>query len=95
MEQAAELKDLMLRVYQALESADNAFFDRYASSEEGLLAIGSDPTEWWAGKATFTRVLKAQLKELGGFPFIAGDPQAYREGTVGWARGSRASRLLR
>ena len=84
MERSIELTDLMLRVYEALRESDNAFFDRYVSSADGLLAIGTDPTEWWEGKATFTRVLKAQLEEMGGFPVVPGNPQAYREGSVGW-----------
>jgi ketosteroid isomerase-like protein len=32
-----------------------------------------------------TKVFKAQFEEVGGFSIIAGTPQAYSEGDVGWA----------
>lgn len=93
MEQSPELKNFMLRVYEALGKADNAFFDRSISAEEGLLAIGTDPKEYWTGKDSFTKVLKAQLAEMGGFPLVADAPQAYREGSVGWVADQPKIRL--
>lgn len=84
MEQSPELKDFMLQVYEALKKADNSFFDRSIAPEEGMVAIGTDPEEWWTGKVTFTKVLQAQLAEMGSFPLIADAPQAYRQGNVGW-----------
>lgn len=86
MERSPELRDLMLRIYQALSSGDADFFDQLASRQDGLVAIGTDPTEWWADYGSFVRALRAQLQEMGGgFPITPGDPQAHREGSVGWA----------
>lgn len=84
MEQSMELKALMLQAYKALAQGDTSFFERYVSQADGMVAIGTDPDEWWAGKATFSKVLKTQLEEAGGFVLIANGLQAYSEGSVGW-----------
>jgi hypothetical protein len=68
MEPSAELRDLTLRLYRAVERGDAAFLERHVSRQEGVLLIGTDPDEWWEG-----------LELL-----LAGQLQAYREGTVGW-----------
>jgi len=84
MEPSTELKNFMLRFYEALGKADHTFFERHISEKAGMLAIGTDPKEWWSGKSIFVPVLKAQLEEMGGFPLVADAPQAYSEGSVGW-----------
>jgi len=93
MEQSTELKDLYLRSCEAQSSGDYAFFERYFSQKDGALAIGTDPTEWWAGYATITRVFKAQLEETGGFQILAGTPQAYSDGSIGWVAGRPTLKL--
>ena len=87
MEQSTELRDLLLQSYEALSSGDHSFFERYFSRKDGVLAIGTDPAEWWQGYATITRVFKTQLEEAGGFPILADTPQAYSEGAIGWGAG--------
>src|SRR5207253_1737654 len=85
MERSAELLDLTLRLYRAMAAGDLAFFERLVSRQEGLVAIGTDPREWWAGYDSLLAALRAQVAEVGGgFPVTPGDPQAWREGTVGW-----------
>ena len=84
MEQSPELKELYLRSCEAQSNGDYSFFERYFSQKDGVLAIGTDPMEWWAGYATITRVFKAQLGETGGFQIIADTPQAYCDGSIGW-----------
>ncbi len=93
MEPSTELKDLTLRSYEAFSSGDHSFFDRHLSHQDGVLAIGTDPNEWWAGYATIFKVFKAQMEEMGGFSLIAGAPQAYSEGSVGWAADQPKFRL--
>jgi len=66
MESSNELKALYLRSCEAISSGDYSFFERYFSNRDGVLAIGTDPTEWWSGYATITKVFKSQLKELSG-----------------------------
>jgi ketosteroid isomerase-like protein len=85
MEQSAELKELTLRFYTALSSSDLAFVKQHFSQQEGVLVIGTDPQEWWAGHATITKVFKAQMEEMGQFTLEPGAPQAYSAGGAGWA----------
>lgn len=93
MEQSTELKELYLRSCEAQSNGDYSFFERHFSQKDGVLAIGTDPTEWWAGYATITRVFKAQLKETGGFEIIADTPQAYSDGSIGWVAGQPTLKL--
>jgi len=93
MEQSTELKELYLRSCEAQSSGDYSFFERHFSQKDGVLAIGTDPTEWWTGYATITRVFKAQLKETGGFQILADTPQAYRDGSIGWVAGRPTLKL--
>ena len=93
MEPSNELKELYLQSCKAQSSGDYSFFERYFSKKEGVLAIGTDPTEWWAGYDTIIRVFKAQLKETGGFQILADTPQAYRDGSIGWVAGRPTLKL--
>ena len=93
MEHSTELKELYLRSCEAQSSGDYSFFERYFSQKDGVLAIGTDPTEWWAGYATITGVFKDQLKETGGFQILADTPQAYRDGSIGWVAGQPTLKL--
>ncbi|MHA2169083.1 MAG: nuclear transport factor 2 family protein [Candidatus Kariarchaeaceae archaeon] len=83
MEKSEEIRNLVLKLYTAMGSGDHAFFQNAISKKDGVLAIGTDPKEWWDGYNTITRVFKAQLDEMKGFK-ITGDPQAYRQGSTGW-----------
>jgi len=93
MEQSAELKELYLRSCEALSRGDYSFFERYFSQKDGVLAIGTDPTEWWAGYANITRVFKAQLKETGGFQILEDIPQAHCDDSIGWVAGQPTVKL--
>lgn len=86
MNPSTEIKDAMLRVYAASASADAGASLRDFSRQEGVLAIGTDPNEWWVGFDTIAQVFKAQLPEMGGAIQIkSGELHAFAEGTVGWA----------
>ena len=85
MEQSADLKEHMLRAYEAIAKGDISSLERHLSRQDGVLVIGTDPQEWWTGHSSIIRVFKAQIDELGGgIPIVAGDLQAYSEGTIGW-----------
>jgi hypothetical protein len=84
MKRSDDLKAFTLQSYEAFAKGDSAFLERYTAQEDGALAIGSDPGEWWAGYDTIKRVFKAQMQEMGGFVLVDANPQAYSEGTVGW-----------
>ena len=93
MEQSTELKDLYLRICEAQSSGDYSFFEHYFSNKDGVLAIGTDPAEWWAGYDTITKVFRSQLQETGGFQILAGTPQAYHDGSIGWIAGQPIVKL--
>jgi hypothetical protein len=93
MNPSPELKDLVLRSYDAFASGDAAFFDRFFSQREGVLYIGTDPQEWWTGYDTIARIFRAQWQELGGVSLVGGDPQAYSDGTIGWVADRPTFRL--
>jgi hypothetical protein len=83
MKKSSELRDLILRLYDAMRDGDIDAWESLQSSQDGVLSIGTDPDEWWAGYDTITKVTRAQMVGLAGSK-MEGDPQAYVEGTVGW-----------
>ena len=85
MEQSSELIELTRRIYYAMSGGDIAFFERHIARQDGVLVIGSDPSEWWADYATIIRVFKAQMEELGQLSIDVGQIDAYSDGNVGWA----------
>src|SRR5215208_2972473 len=86
MEQSDELRDLMLHIYEAVNTGDLSFFDRHVSRQEGAVFVGTDPNEWWESFGTFVEAIRAQEEARGGgrLQIVPGQIQAYREGSVGW-----------
>lgn len=85
MEPSPELRDLTTGFLRAMTTGDAAYAARALSQQPGVLGIGTDPAEWWADYPTLDRVLKAQVQEMAGIRFEPTNPQAYQEGSVGWA----------
>ena len=83
MEKSDELRNFVLSSYKAMLNGDYSFWERHLSQREGVLTIGTDPNEWWAGHTTILKALKPQVEGTAGST-ITGDPQAYVEGRVGW-----------
>ncbi len=84
MEQSSELRDVMMRFYDALSKGDPSFFDRHFSKADAVRGIGTDPEEWWQGSGLID-VWKQQIDAMGGsMPLVPGDVEAYSEGSVGW-----------
>jgi adenylate cyclase len=86
MEQSDELRDLMLRFYEAVNAGDLSFVERHVSRQEGAVFVGTDPNEWWEGYEAFVEAMRVQEEAIeGDGPQIVPDQiQAYREGSVGW-----------
>lgn len=93
MEESTELKGFYVRCCEAQTNGDYAFFKRHFSQKDGVLAIGTDPAEWWTGYATITSVFEAQLKEIEGIEVLPGDHQAYHDGPTGWIAGQPVVKL--
>ncbi len=87
MEQSTELKELYFKICEAISKGDYSFFEQQFSQEDGVLAIGSDPAEWWPGYSVIMGAFNAQLSETGGFQILADTPLAYSEGSIGWIAG--------
>jgi hypothetical protein len=87
MEHSDELRDLTLRFYEATTTGDLSFIERHVSRREGTVFVGTDPNEWWEGFEPFVEAMRAQSEAMGGegLQIVAGQLQAYREGSVGWA----------
>ncbi|WP_028315415.1 nuclear transport factor 2 family protein [Desulfatibacillum aliphaticivorans] len=93
MEQSAELKDLYVKICEAQAIGDYAFFQEMFSQEEGALAIGTDPSEWWIGYEAITKVFQAQLEEIGGFTILPGESHACCNDSAGWIAGNPAIKM--
>lgn len=87
MEPSAELEALYRQCCDAMSNGDGAFFEHTFSQEEGVVAIGTDPEEWWRGYATISRVFRSQLQQMEGIRIVADTPLAYSDGPVGWVAG--------
>ncbi len=85
MEHSDELRDLMLRFYEATTSGDLSFLERHVSRQEGTVFVGTDPNEWWEGFEAFAEAMRAQSEAMEGeMQIVAGRLQAYQEGSIGW-----------
>ncbi len=59
MKSSDEVKNAVLRLYEAVSAGDVGELVLLFSRENGLLVIGSDPTEWWADYDTITGAFEA------------------------------------
>lgn len=82
IEQSPDLKDVVLRLYTAVSQGDQTFFDQVVSKQGRMLMIGTAPSEWATDLAVIKQAFQAQAQA--GIKIAPGDPQAYREGSVGW-----------
>jgi len=84
MNPSVELKNVMLRLYESESAGDVSAMGHLISRQDGVVRIGTDPNEWWAGYDTIFRVHKAQWQEMGGVQLKSGELSAFVEGKVGW-----------
>ncbi len=91
MEPAPELRDTILRLYEAFSRGDADLVERLTSRQEGLVFIGTDPNEWLEDIQSVRQLLQAQAGA--GITVVPGDIRAYREGSIGWAADRGAFRL--
>jgi ketosteroid isomerase-like protein len=84
VKQSDELKKLVLELYERFSSGDMVSFVKSCySQQDGVLAIGTDPGEWWEGYENIMEVF-SQMPDGSALKIKAGDVKAYCEGTVGW-----------
>jgi adenylate cyclase len=83
MEPSEEIRRVVHRWLEANRDGDAVAVMARISEHSGLLAIGTDPGEWW--HAEERRVWRRQIEESGGFELEWDEIEAWEEGTVGWA----------
>jgi hypothetical protein len=93
MKPSHEVRNAVLRLYESMGTGDVSAIERLFSRQSGVLAIGSDPGERWAGHDTIVEAFKAQLQGSGTRTIEPGDLNAFAEGSVGWAADRRTLRL--
>jgi hypothetical protein len=93
MNPSTEVRNAVLGLYESMGTGDVSTIERLFSCESGVLAIGTDPSEWWAGHAAIVEAFKAQLQGTGTRTVEPGDLSAFAEGSVGWAADRRTMRL--
>ena len=83
MQPSSELRDLMIRYWEAFTHGDISFVEAHLSADPGILGVGTDPEEWYEG-VKVRQVFTEQLTAVGGVSITPGEVRAYQEGTVGW-----------
>jgi SnoaL-like domain len=81
---APELIELLARYYQASAESDADFLAEYLSRDTGALVVGTAAEEWWQGGEEIIATWGAAWRSRGGSPIVGSNPQAFREGAVGW-----------
>jgi len=84
MERSAELRELVFKWYEAYSNGDISFVKNFQSCQDGVLGIGTDPTEWWTDCETINKMNETQMQAMPEVKIVPGDVLAYSEGTVGW-----------
>ena len=85
MDKSVEIENIVLVLYESMSKGDIGALEDMFSWQYGVLVIGSDPAEWWAGHETILRAFTTQLREAGAKQIQMGEIHAFVEGTVGWA----------
>lgn len=83
MEPNNEIADLARRAYAILTGGEGDPANLFAD-DDWVLAIGSDPDEWWEGHDRIVSVFRAQGEAMRGSRVEGSVPMAHALGDVGW-----------
>jgi hypothetical protein len=84
MQPSPELRELMLRYYEASANSDADFLDQLiARVSEGLI-IGTDDDEWWPDGESAAAIWTSAWRRRGSSPIVNANPQGYAAGDFGW-----------
>jgi len=84
VERSEEIRRVIERWTKASADGDADTVLGRLSNEPGTLIVGTDPVEWWRGAAAHA-IWSRQIQEIGRFPVVATEVDAWEEGSVGWA----------
>lgn len=85
MERSDELRRTYLSWLERVAAGNIGSCDEFAYMGEGASLIGTDPGEWWSDGTTreaWEGVVRGHRQS--GTRILAGDPQAFCEGALGW-----------
>lgn len=92
MEASVEVENVVRALFDAVSKGDIGEIENLFSQKDGVIAIGSDPAETWAGYNAIVRAFTEQLQSSGSRQIQTGEISAWVEGTVGWASELRTIR---
>lgn len=84
MQESTELRDLMIRYYEASTNTDVEFLDQIIARLPEALIIGTDDEEWWADGTSAAEIWTSAWRRRGSSPIVNYDPKAYVSGDIGW-----------
>jgi hypothetical protein len=84
MERSDDVRQGALRFYERFSGGDVEAFGAGLTREEGALVIGTDYTQWAAGREIWISAYRAQVEAIPGLRLEPGDMVAYAEGSLGW-----------
>ena len=86
MEPSDEIRRVVTRFFEALRDGDDEAVSNRISRQPGFERFGSDPGEWWTDGETAARMLRIQMREMGGgYRWKLVHLHAMSENDVGWA----------
>lgn len=80
MQRSEEIREAVLRFYDRLSAKDVSAFDELVSQDPATVIIGTAPGELVRDRPRLRYGFETEGIKLGG-----GDPEAYEEGSLGWA----------
>lgn len=84
MEDAPEIRAIILAWFEAAAKGDASWRDRHVSRAAGTRIVGTDPDEFLQGEAAY-EFLRHEAMAVGGkIRVTVGHVEAFKEGSVGW-----------
>jgi GNAT superfamily N-acetyltransferase len=80
-----DMRELLMRLYDSFNTGDPKIWRDTVA--EDALGVGSDPDEWWDGRAVVLRIGETQVQEMGAahVHVESGTPKIFEQGDVFWA----------
>ena len=80
-----DMRELLMRLYDSFNTGDPKIWRDTVA--EDALGVGSDPDEWWDGRAVVLRIGETQVQEMGAAHVHVepGTPKIFEQGDVFWA----------
>jgi SnoaL-like domain len=87
MKRSPQIEGLVRELVQALERGDMAYIERATSREPGVIAIGSDASEYSRGYEQIIELMRESTPQEIKIHSSIAEVRGYEHGDVGWADG--------